>query len=108
MTFAELTWEDLKEWAGSRVVTRGKSYRSAVEDLRLTADGRLLACVGRNESDEDEERLSAYRSSSGMGTPSRRTTHGARPQTAHDRSARRIGGQAVTDPQAMTILSLFW
>lgn len=45
MTFADLTWEDLKEWAGSRVVTRGKSYRSAVEDLRLTADGRLLAWV---------------------------------------------------------------
>lgn len=45
MTFADLTWEDLKEWAGSRVVARGKSYRSAVEDLRLTADGRLLAWV---------------------------------------------------------------
>ncbi len=45
MTFTDLTWEDLKEWAGARVVTRGKSYRSAVEDLRLTADGRLLAWV---------------------------------------------------------------
>ncbi len=45
MTFAELTWEDLKEWAGSRVVARGKSYRHAVEDLRLTTDGRLLAWV---------------------------------------------------------------
>lgn len=45
MAFADLTWEDLKEWAGSRVVARGKSYRSAVEDLRLTADGRLLAWV---------------------------------------------------------------
>ena len=45
MSFAELTWEDLKEWAGSRVVARGKSYRSAVEDLRLIADGRLLAWV---------------------------------------------------------------
>ena len=45
MTFAELTWDDLNEWAGSRVVTRGKGYRRAVEDLRLTADGRLLAWV---------------------------------------------------------------
>ena len=45
MTFADLTWEDLKEWAGARVVTRGKSYRRAVEDLRATADGRLLAWV---------------------------------------------------------------
>ncbi len=45
MTFADLTWEDLKKWAGARVVGRGKSYRSAVEDLRLTSDGRLLAWV---------------------------------------------------------------
>ncbi len=45
MTFADLTWEDLKEWAGSKVVGRGKSYRHAVEDLRRTADGRLLAWV---------------------------------------------------------------
>jgi uncharacterized Zn finger protein len=45
MTFADLTWEDLKEWAGDRVVGRGRSYRRAVEDLRLTADGRLLAWV---------------------------------------------------------------
>lgn len=45
MNLTDLTWEDLKEWAGSRVVTRGKSYRRAVEDLRLTADGRLLAWV---------------------------------------------------------------
>lgn len=45
MTFADLTWEDLKEWAGSKVVTRGKGYRRAVDDLRLTSDGRLLAWV---------------------------------------------------------------
>ncbi len=30
MTFADLTWEDLKEWAGTRVVGRGESYRRAV------------------------------------------------------------------------------
>lgn len=45
MTFADLTWEDLKEWAGSKVVARGKSYRRAVEDLRVATDGRLLAWV---------------------------------------------------------------
>ena len=45
MTFADLTWEDLKEWAGQRVVTRGKGYRRAVEDLRVTSDGQLLAWV---------------------------------------------------------------
>lgn len=45
MTFSKLTWEDLTEWAGSKVVARGKSYRSDVEDLRVTADGGLLAWV---------------------------------------------------------------
>ena len=43
--FAALTWKDLKEWAGSRAVARGKSCRSAVEDLRQTTEGRLLAWV---------------------------------------------------------------
>jgi len=45
MTFTDLTWEELTKWAGSRVVARGKSYRRAVEDLRVTTDGRLLAWV---------------------------------------------------------------
>lgn len=45
MKFDDLTWEDLKEWAGSRVVSRGKGYRHSVEDLCRTADGRLLAWV---------------------------------------------------------------
>ncbi|MFO7535219.1 MAG: SWIM zinc finger family protein [Kiritimatiellia bacterium] len=45
MAFSELTWEDLSEWAGSKVVARGKSYRTAVEDLRTTPDGQLLAWV---------------------------------------------------------------
>ncbi len=45
MTFADLTWEDLKDWAGDRVVSRSKSYKRAVEDLRVTADGALLAWV---------------------------------------------------------------
>ena len=45
MAFEDLTWDDLSEWAGSRVVTRGKSYRRQVEDLRVTADGKLLAWV---------------------------------------------------------------
>lgn len=45
MDFTDLTWHDLDEWAGSRVVGRGKSYRRAVEDLRTTVDGRLVAWV---------------------------------------------------------------
>jgi uncharacterized Zn finger protein len=36
-SFAELTWEDFKEWAGSRAVARGKSYRSAAEGLQPTS-----------------------------------------------------------------------
>ncbi|HAL92062.1 MAG TPA: hypothetical protein DCM68_03455 [Verrucomicrobia bacterium] len=43
--FAKLAWEDLKDWAGDRVVRRGKSYTSRVEDLCLTTDGALLAWV---------------------------------------------------------------
>jgi len=44
-SLADLTWEDLKAWAGARAVARGKSYRRAVDDLRETADGRLVAWV---------------------------------------------------------------
>jgi uncharacterized Zn finger protein len=45
MNFADLTWEDLKDWAGDRVVARGKGYLRRVENLRVTADGALLAWV---------------------------------------------------------------
>lgn len=48
-SFEDLTWEDLTAWAGSRVVARGKSYRGNVEDLSVTADGRLLAWVNGRE-----------------------------------------------------------
>ena len=34
MPFEDLTWEDLQDWAGSRVVVRGKSYRNRVDALR--------------------------------------------------------------------------
>lgn len=45
--FAELTWADLEDWAGSRIVSRGKSYQrdGAVRDLVLTRGGGLLAWV---------------------------------------------------------------
>jgi uncharacterized Zn finger protein len=41
----DLAWDDLEEWAGSTVVTRGKSYRNAVSNLRRTPDGQLVAWV---------------------------------------------------------------
>jgi len=42
-----LTWEDLKSWAGSRSVTRGRAYqrRGAVEGLAISSDDALLADV---------------------------------------------------------------
>jgi uncharacterized Zn finger protein len=44
-----LTWEDLNDWAGERIVGRGKSYQRRVEDLRMMADGALLASVHGTE-----------------------------------------------------------
>lgn len=49
MIFDDLTWEDLQEWAGARVVGRGKSYKRNVEDLRINQDGRLVAWVKGGE-----------------------------------------------------------
>ncbi len=43
--FFDLTWNDLKTWAGEEIVQRGRSYRSHVSDLGMTADGALLGRV---------------------------------------------------------------
>src|SRR5260370_35550135 len=45
--WASLTWDDLKEWAGSRSVSRGRSYREEgrVQKLVISNKGRLLATV---------------------------------------------------------------
>ena len=45
--WSALTWDDLTEWAGTRSVERGKTYRNAkkVSKLARTADGGLLADV---------------------------------------------------------------
>jgi uncharacterized Zn finger protein len=45
--FKDLTWEDLEHWAGSTIVSRGKSYQcnGYVRDLANTPDGGLLAWV---------------------------------------------------------------
>lgn len=45
--FSELTWDDLEEWAGSRIVARGRSYqrRGAVRDLQRDEEGALVAWV---------------------------------------------------------------
>ena len=45
--FSKLTWEDLEEWAGDRIVARGQSYlrQGAVRDLERAEDGTLVAWV---------------------------------------------------------------
>ncbi len=45
--FSELTWDDLEEWAGSRIVARGRSYqrKGAVRELRRDEEGALVAWV---------------------------------------------------------------
>src|SRR4051794_35945477 len=45
--WAALTWDDLTDWAGSRSVQRGRTYQRGgrLKDLRISADGALLATV---------------------------------------------------------------
>ena len=45
--FKNLSWDDLREWAGSKIVSRGQDYQKGgqVEDLAFTPDGSLIAWV---------------------------------------------------------------
>ena len=45
--FRELTWDDLREWAGDTIVSRGRGYQrnSQVEGLARTSSGRVIAWV---------------------------------------------------------------
>jgi uncharacterized Zn finger protein len=49
--FAELTWGDLDDWAGSRIAARGKTYHQegCVKDLAKTEAGGLVAWVTGTE-----------------------------------------------------------
>ncbi|MCC7473766.1 MAG: SWIM zinc finger domain-containing protein [Pirellulales bacterium] len=49
--WASLTWDDLDRWAGSRSVSRGRSYENQgrVKGLAISEDGRLLATVHGGE-----------------------------------------------------------
>jgi len=46
-SFDKLTWEDLHDWAGDKIVSRGRSYQKqkTVKDLGKTPDGGLIAWV---------------------------------------------------------------
>ncbi len=45
--FEDLTWDDLNEWAGSKIVSRGRSYQQQgrVSELAQTEDDALVAWV---------------------------------------------------------------
>jgi uncharacterized Zn finger protein len=45
--FADLTWNDIKAWAGGTIVSRGKNYQrqGRVADLAVTDDSGLIAWV---------------------------------------------------------------
>jgi uncharacterized Zn finger protein len=45
--FADLTWDDLEQWAGGKIVSRGERYQKqgSVSDLAVTGDGGLVAWV---------------------------------------------------------------
>ena len=45
--YADLTWEDLEDWAGTTIVGRGRTYQrnNSVSDLGITPEGTLIAYV---------------------------------------------------------------
>ena len=49
--FAKLTWNDLNEWAGSKIVSRGRNYQrqGRVCDLAVTEDDKLISWVDGTE-----------------------------------------------------------
>jgi uncharacterized Zn finger protein len=49
--FSALTWSDLEEWAGSRIVGRGRSYQQQgrVSGLSIAQDVALIAWVDGTE-----------------------------------------------------------
>lgn len=44
-----LTWDDLKQWAGSKILNRGKAYVKNVSELAQTENGELVAWVSGSE-----------------------------------------------------------
>ena len=49
--FTKLTWDDLEEWAGSRIAGRGRTYQQQgrVSELVKTSDGALVAWVAGSD-----------------------------------------------------------
>jgi uncharacterized Zn finger protein len=51
-TILNLSLDDLRHWAGSKILNRGKSYQRHVYDLTRTRDGCLLASVSGTDDYE--------------------------------------------------------
>ncbi len=51
-TILNLSLDDLRQWAGSKILNRGKSYQNNVYDLARTEDGGLLAWVSGTDDYE--------------------------------------------------------
>jgi uncharacterized Zn finger protein len=49
--FADLAWNDLEDWAGGKILSRGRKYQQQgrVADLAVTDDGALIAWVDGSE-----------------------------------------------------------
>lgn len=49
--FADLTWTEIEEWAGNKILSRGKNYQKQgrVSDLAVTDDDGLIAWVDGSE-----------------------------------------------------------
>ena len=49
--FKNLSWDNLREWAGSKIISRGRSYQQQklVSKLAITDDGTLIALVDGSE-----------------------------------------------------------
>lgn len=49
--FAELSWDDLNNWVGSKIVSQGRNYQQQgrIIDLAITDDGVLIAWVNGSE-----------------------------------------------------------
>ena len=49
--FEKLSWDDLEEWAGEKIVNRGRNYQrnGYVSELVITEDGGLIAWVSGSE-----------------------------------------------------------
>ena len=47
--FTDFTWDDLRHWAGTKILNRGKSYVKNVSDLARTENGEWVAWVSGSE-----------------------------------------------------------